>query len=127
MPARSLENFRRCLANLRTALETPIVDDRDLAGVVKLFELAYETGWKALGSALRLEGHAVPGSKSAFRKAVQLGWLEDSADWGEMVQARNESVHIYQPEAARSLAEDVRTRYVPLLESLLARLAEGDQ
>lgn len=45
---RSLDNFGRALAALEEAVALPVAEDRDVGGIIKAFELSYETAWKAL-------------------------------------------------------------------------------
>ena len=44
---RSLDNFDRALAALEDAVALPVAEDRDIGGIIKAFELTYETAWKA--------------------------------------------------------------------------------
>lgn len=46
--------------------------------------------------------------------AYQSHWLEDEAVWLEMLQARNETSHIYNEETARRIYEQIK-RYAPEL------------
>lgn len=46
MSALPTENLRRAVAALEASVREPVVSPRDLSGIVKNFEIAYELGWK---------------------------------------------------------------------------------
>lgn len=45
MLKRKIENFAKASDLLSRTLSTPVVDERDLAGIVTCFEMAYELAW----------------------------------------------------------------------------------
>lgn len=113
-----LTNFTRCFDNLEEGLSQPIERMIEVAGAVKLFELAFETGWKALAAHLRAEGHEVAGPKSAFRVACENELLSEEERWLEMVAGRNLGVHVYDEAHAKALVARIRSEFLPLLRQL---------
>lgn len=104
--------------NLEEGLGQPIEAVIELAGAVKLFELAFETGWMALAASLRAEGHEVAGPKSAFRVACENELLSKEARWLEMVAGRNLGVYVYDEVHAKALVAGIRSEFLPSLRQL---------
>ncbi len=118
----SLANFGRALENLGRSLAAPISEPRDLSGILKDFEMAYELSWKSLKSFLLAQGHETQGARDVFAKAYQLGYLDEESPWLEMIESRNQTAHVYDEAEARRICESVRARFFPALERLRALL-----
>lgn len=119
-----LDNLRRALTALNTSLITPVTEARDLSGIIKDFEIAYELGWKALKLGLEDAGHPTSSAREAFEQAYQLGWLADEDVWLAMIRDRNLTVHTYNETFARQLEQRIRATYAPALNELQERLAQ---
>jgi nucleotidyltransferase substrate binding protein (TIGR01987 family) len=119
---RAVDSLRRAVCALERSATTPIAEPRDLSGIVKDFELAYELSWKALKKALEAAGHAPGTARDAFQVAYETRLLDDDAGWIEMIADRNRTVHTYNESFARAPAARVRDRYLPLLAELVRRL-----
>jgi nucleotidyltransferase substrate binding protein (TIGR01987 family) len=118
----SEENFQRALLNLKRSLSTPVLEPRDLSGIIKDFEMAYELSWKVLKKMLATQGHASLGAKDVYSQAYRLGYLQEEAHWLQMISDRNQTAHVYDESDAQRIVDNVRQIYVPLFESLLALL-----
>lgn len=111
-------NFKRALANLQRSLATPILEPRDLSGVIKDFEMVYELSWKVLKKYLLLQGHETLGAKDVFSKAYQLGYLSNEALWLKMIEDRNQTSHVYEEAEARRIVVRVQADYLSSLLDL---------
>lgn len=56
MKSHKFSNFSIALSALEEACKEPIVNDRDVAGIIKSFEFAYELSWNALKEILADQG-----------------------------------------------------------------------
>lgn len=115
-------NFRLALAALEQSLSTPVSEPRDMSGIIKDFELAYELGWKALKQTLAEQGHPSGSAREAFSLAYSLEYLSEEAVWLEMIGDRNLTVHTYNQTLAKAMCERIRQRFSPALKELLALL-----
>ena len=50
-------NFSKALRALERSVASPVTEPRDLSGIVKDFEIAYELSWKSLKAYLENQGH----------------------------------------------------------------------
>ena len=119
----SFKNFSKTLRNLERSTATPAVEPRDLSGVIKDFEMAYELSWNVLKKALLLAGHQTLGAKDVYTKAFHLGYLDDEQTWLKMIADRNFSAHVYDEKDARRIAQNVTQTYLPALKKLEQRLS----
>lgn len=119
-----IANLDRACRALERSVATPVMEPRDLSGIIKDFELAYEIAWRALRARLEHDGHPVTTARAAFARAYQLDLLDDEATWLEMIEDRNRSVHVYNEDDARTLAERVAAHHLRALRALLTRLRE---
>ena len=96
--------------------------DRDRDSAILRFELAYEVAWKLLQRLAHAQGLASAGPRQAFAQAFQLGWIEDETVWFDILQARNQAVHVYRETAATALATEL-PRYLKAFEQLIEQLS----
>ncbi len=122
----SVENLETAIANLSRSLALPIMNSRDLSGIIKDFEIAYELGWKTLKKYLEKEGHETQSVKETFATAYQLGYLQDEKTWLRMIQDRNLTVHTYDQEFATELCKKIGEQYLSALNQLLSLLKKSN-
>lgn len=119
----------RCLARLEESVSEPAVDNRDLAGIVKHFELAYEQTYKCLLELLLAlnEEDSQRSAKVVFRRAFEFGWITDEPSFLAMIVDRNSTTHTYDEEFARSIVQRINDIYLPQLRNLHLRILEEIQ
>lgn len=117
-----LESLRKAIDKFRAALEAFGTDiSRDAA--IQRFEFCFELAWKSIQERARGEGLDCQSPKGCLKLAFKSGWIQDESGWLAMIEDRNRTSHTYDEQ----LAKDVYRRlpsYVPLLETVLARLEE---
>jgi nucleotidyltransferase substrate binding protein (TIGR01987 family) len=117
-------NFNRAMNSLEESASAPILVKRDLSGVIKDFELAYELAWKALKLFLAEKGHETQSARSVFAMAYQLGYLLEEKVWLDMIQDRNLTVHTYDETFAKEMVDRIKLQYISEL-SLLKSLFDS--
>ena len=121
----SLSNFKLALKALITAAQTPVTEPRDLAGIIKDFELTYELAWKTLKKFLELQGHETSSAKDVISQAYQLQYISDQKIWLSIIQDRNLTVHTYDEGFALEMVNRIKTQYVSEFESLFKILSRN--
>lgn len=117
--ANNLDNFSRTISALSDSVKAPILEKRDLSGIIKDFELAYELSWKSLKTYLELQGHQPSSARSVFKEAYALSYIHNEDVWLRMIKDRNETVHTYNEAFARAMTERIIKEYAPTLIALL--------
>ncbi len=117
-----IENLTRAVEGLRQSVATPPTEDRDLGGILKAFETAYELTWKVLKSILQENGIQAPFPRVAFEEAFKAGLLEGNSIWKEIIEDRNLSVHVYDKAMATRLYEKIKSNYVEIFEKTLSKI-----
>ncbi len=117
----SQKNFVRAVENLKRSFSEPIREPRDLSGIIKDFEMAYELSWKVLKKILLAAGHQTLGAKDVFTKAYQLNYIKNESVWLSMIEDRNQSAHVYDENDARKILKNMSS-YLALYEDLVQKL-----
>jgi nucleotidyltransferase substrate binding protein (TIGR01987 family) len=115
-----IENYSKAADLLSRSLVSPVVDERDLAGIVKCFEMTYELAWTTLKTQLKEQGIESQGPRDVFKAAWRIGILsvgEESA-WVKMIEDRNLTIHTYDEAFARAMVERIRKTQEPALQAL---------
>lgn len=111
-------NFQKTLRNLERSLSTPVMEPRDLLGIIKDFEMAEELSWKVVKKWLKSQGHESMGSKDVFSKAFRFGLINNELGFLTMIDDRNQAAHVYDENEANQLAERIRNSHLALLKNL---------
>ena len=92
-------------------------------GVIQRFEFCAELAWKTLREYLLDQGYAeINSPKSVMKQAFADGILDHEEGWLHLLDARNETSHIYDEVTATTVFGDIRTVYDPLLKNLIQKL-----
>jgi len=120
---RTFLDFERSFNNLKNAVEIA-VDDLDIDGTIKRFELCYELSWKIIKVYLEDLGIICRNPRDCFKQAKINGLIEDEYMWMEMIDTRNQLVHEYSLEFSRKVIDKIKANYVNILENLYNNLKE---
>lgn len=120
---KKIDNYLRAFQQLtKAAAAWAAQPDDDLYrdGLIQRFEFTVELAWKSLKEFLEDQGavvaHATP--KAVLRDAYAAGYLDDPAPWLAILDARNLTSHVYSEETARTIAQDICTKFLPVFRSL---------
>lgn len=119
--------LEKALASLDRGLQraTAAVGDEELRdAVIQRFEYSVDLCWKLLQRALKdsiSEARRVRTKRDLFREGARLGYLEDPVRWFEYQEARNETSHTYNADAAQRVFACAR-RFYPDALALLHEL-----
>ena len=112
------ENLNRAVNALEKSVSSPILEDRDISGIIKDFEIAYELSWKLLKTLIEDSGLKVFGPKDVFNKGFQNNFIQDEQVWVSMIKDRNLTVHTYNKDFVEKLMNRIREDYLPVLKNL---------
>ena len=101
-------NYQKALRRLDEAIEivsrktdwAESIDDLLQEGLIQRFEYTHELAWKVMKDYAEYQGYTdVRGSRDAFRKALEMGLIQDRR-WMESIEDRNLTSHNYDDETA---------------------------
>lgn len=125
------QRFNNYIKAFRTLVEAvELAKTRDLSeleqqGLIQGFEFTHELAWNVLKDYLEDKGiTGLIGSKDATRAAFKNGLIGHGEDWMNMISARNQTSHTYQPEIAKAIVENILRRFYPAFESMAKKFAE---
>jgi nucleotidyltransferase substrate binding protein (TIGR01987 family) len=120
---RTFLDFEKAFNNLKSAVEKA-VDDLDIDGTIKRFELCYELSWKIIKLYLEDLGIICKSPRDCFKQAKINNLIEDEVRWIEMIETRNQLVHEYSSDFSREIFEKIKSDYVMILEELYKNIKE---
>ena len=115
-------NFIKAMQSLSEAVD--LSKERELSkleqqGLIQGFEFTHELAWNVLKDYLEDKGTTgLIGSKDASREAFKNGLIEDGEAWMDMIKARNQTSHTYNPVIANEIAGDILKRFYPAFASM---------
>ncbi|MDX2188840.1 MAG: HI0074 family nucleotidyltransferase substrate-binding subunit [Bacteroidota bacterium] len=91
-------------------------------GLIKRFELTFETCWKVLKAYITEIGlQKTKSPKETFKSAFSLNIIEDEFVWEEIIQFRNLAVHTYNKGLAEDIVHELPRLY-PEFKKILDKL-----
>lgn len=114
-----IEQFDKAIASLKLALAQP--EDEFLRdSIIKRFELAFETGRKALRQWLIDQGEATGHStkKDVLDAGFRTGVIDDPDLWAALARYRNDSSHEYDAAKAIDAVAFIRQYAVGAFDAL---------
>ena len=121
------ENYVSALKSLRKAPEQDLSNDFIQSGIIDKFSIQFELGWKVLKELLTYEGidAAKTGSpREIIKQAYQYYPCIEEDVWLDMLSQRNNMAHIYDGNAAKALAQEIISRFIPAFEKLEKSICE---
>lgn len=89
-------------------------------GVIQRFEFCTELAWKAVREYLIDEGYTdISSPKSVMKQAYADNLINDEQIWIELLNARNQTSHIYDEETAKDIFENIKSKYLVQFDELL--------
>ena len=115
-------NYRKALRKLGQAVDIVSekmdwgeeVDELLQEGLIQRFEYTHELAWKVMKDYAEYQGYTdIKGSRDAFRKALEMGIIDD-VKWMDSIEDRNQTSHNYDDETANEIYRAVVDEYYPL-------------
>lgn len=112
---RALEKFNQAVDIISNKMEWgEEIDDLLEEGLIQRFEYTHELAWKVMKDYAQYQGYTnIQGSRDAFRKAFEMGIIENEA-WMESINDRNLTSHNYDDETVAEILESIIDTYTPL-------------
>ena len=104
--------------------ENPAKIIRD--GVIQRFEFTCELAWKTTREFLLDQGFTELNSpKATMRKAFSYGLIDDEQAWVVLLNARNQTSHLYDDATAQEIYSQIESEFVSLFDKLIEQLKCG--
>jgi len=112
---RALKKFNQAVDIISNKLEWgEEIDDLLEEGLIQRFEYTHELAWKVMKDYAQYQGYTnIQGSRDAFRKAFEMGIIENEA-WMESINDRNLTSHNYDDETVAEILESIIDTYALL-------------
>ena len=122
------KNFSRAYILLSEAAEreTAELNQLEREGVIQRFEYTFELAWNTLKDRLEYAGIALTEvtPRNVIRQAFAARLIADAETWTDMLVDRNLMSHAYDFAKFEAVNNNIRARYMNVLEDLYLRLGE---
>ena len=125
----NFENLTNAVERLHEGVqayqENPAKIIRD--GVIQRFEFTCELAWKTTREFLLDQGFTELNSpKATMRKAFSYGLIDDEQAWIVLLNARNQTSHLYDDATAQEIYSQIESEFVSLFDKLIEQLKRGE-
>lgn len=117
-------NFEKSYKLLSKYVDQPIDTELERAGIIQLFEVAFELSWKLMKDYLEAQELSVKSPREAIKQAYQIELIGDGHIWIDALADRNLTVHTYDEEMAKKMVKDIIQIYYPELKKLYEKLVK---
>ncbi|MBA3683765.1 MAG: nucleotidyltransferase substrate binding protein [Planctomycetes bacterium] len=117
------QNYQSSLRVLRQACTQTEYSDLERAGLIQLFEVTFELGWKTLKDLLNHGGYDVKSPREVLKQAFADSLVADGEGWILALDGRNKFAHIYNEGIAKAAVAEITGRYLAMLVALETTLA----
>ena len=122
------ENLTNAVERLREGVqayqENPAKIIRD--GVIQRFEFTCELAWKTTHEFFLDQGFTELNSpKATMCKAFSYGLIDDEQAWIALLNARNQTSHLYDDATAQEIYSQIESEFVSLFDKLIEQLKRG--
>lgn len=122
------QNFEKGFLLLREALENSpsSLNKLEQEGVIQRFEHTFQLAWKTMKDFLEAGGLVIAPvtPRQVVKEAFAAKLIEDGQVWIDMLNHRNLLSHTYDFSVFEEAVKDIAKRYLPVMESLHAYLAQ---
>lgn len=118
--------LRKAIQTLEEALLRTQDQKDDLLrdGAIQRFEYCFELAWKTLQVAGRFMGIEINSPCEAIKSGFKLGWIKHPDRWFEVLEARNQTSHIYNDKVAREVYAVAR-KFPSLIHEIIAAVEKN--
>ena len=126
--AERLKTFSKALERLTAVIalsKQRRLNEFERDSLIKRFEFTHEMAWKLMMS-FEKENAVIGmlGSKDVIRHAVAMGLIDNGEAWMYMIDARNQTSHIYDEDIATDIADNIINTFHPLLQELQNKMKQ---
>ena len=115
-------NFSRAYTLLREAMERKVAELNELEreGAIQRFEYTFELAWLTLKDRLEYAGVTLSEitPRNVIREAFAAKLIADADAWMDMLVDRNLMSHTYDFARIEAVIENIRSRYLAVLDNL---------
>ena len=116
------QNLKNAYRQLEKAsLQSPL-NELERAGLIQTFNFTFELCWKTLKDYLDAQGLKEKFPREVIKISFQNEILENGHIWVDMLDKRNELMHIYSEDAAKAAELIIKNNYFPEIQKLFNKL-----
>jgi nucleotidyltransferase substrate binding protein (TIGR01987 family) len=118
------ENFEKSYKTLSKYVDKPIKTELERAGIIQLFEIAFELSWKLMKDYLEAQELSVKSPRETIKQAFQIELIDDGHVWIDALDDVSLISSTYDENLIDKMAKDVFGVYYLELKKLYVKLLE---
>jgi nucleotidyltransferase substrate binding protein (TIGR01987 family) len=122
----SLEKLNSAIKRLDEGVKEA-KDNLGRDGVIQRFEFTFELLWKTLRLFLLDEGIITKLPKESFKEGFKFGLIKDEEIFLDMLEDRNQTLHIYSEKVSAEIFKRIKTRYLDPLKRILNEIRKSSK
>ncbi len=121
------QNFEKAVIELDKAIFINEYTVLERAGLIQLFEVAFELGWKTLKDFLEEKGQIVKFPRDVIKESFAADMIKDGHAWIDMLEKRNMLSHTYDEVAAKEAVRMIKEDFFPTIKQVYELLKSQTQ
>lgn len=117
------ENFEKSYKTLGKYIDKHIETELERAGIIQLFEIAFELSWKLMKDYLEAQELSVKSPREAIKQAFQIELIDYGHVWSDALADRNLLSTTYDEILILDTVKNIRGKYFDILEKLYNRMS----
>lgn len=116
------QNLEKAFKQLEAANNQKDLNDLEKSGLIQTFNFTFELCWKTLKDYLESKGIEEKFPRDILKTSFQNEIIENGHSWIEMLDKRNELIHIYSEDAVKQAVLLIKANYYPAIAKLINKL-----
>lgn len=118
------QNLEKAFKSLSKAKDQETLNELERTGLILTFNFTFELSWKTLKDFLESKGITEKFPRDIIKMSFQNQLIEDGHIWLEMLDKRNEIMHIYDERSAKKLEDMIKDKFYSHIANLVTTLRE---
>jgi nucleotidyltransferase substrate binding protein (TIGR01987 family) len=116
------QNLQNAFTQFQNAVLKKELSDLERSGLIQTFNFTFELCWKTLKDFLESKGLEEKFPRDVLKSSFQNGIIKEGHTWIDMLDKRNELIHLYSEDAVKKAVELIKTQYFPVINELIQEL-----
>ena len=121
---KKFDNYRKNLDVLRLSDRQDLSNEFIISGIIDKFSIQFELVLKELLTYEGIDAAKTGSPREIIKQAYQYYHCIEEDVWLDMLSQRNNMAHIYDGNAAKALAQEIISRFIPAFEKLEKSICE---
>ena len=120
-------NLQNAFTQFNNAVLKKELSELERSGLIQTFNFTFELCWKTLKDYLESKGLVENFPRDVLKSSFQNGVIKDGHIWIDMLDKRNEIIHVYSEDAVKKAIQLIKDKYFPAINGLIQILKKENE